>query len=601
MPFGAQQMQDGVRFRLWAPAQQRVSVVLGGSGPTLPMQAQEGGWHELVTAAARAGMSYQFALSDGTTVPDPASRFQPHDTKGPSEIIDPRAYRWSHPQWRGRRWDEAVIYEVHIGTFTPAGTYRAAIGKLDHLVDLGVTAIELMPVADFPGRWGWGYDGVLPYAPNDAYGRPEDLKALIDAAHARNLMVLLDVVYNHFGPVGNYLHAYAPQFFTSRHRTPWGDAINYDGPDSGPVREFAIHNALYWIDEYCLDGLRLDAVHAIVDDGPKHVLIELAERVQQLATGQGRHVHLVVENEANQARFLERNAERRPRWFIAQWNDDLHHCLHVAATGESGGYYEDYPQPVRMLGRALAEGFAYQGESSVHQNGRPRGEPSGHLPPDAFIAFMQNHDQIGNRAFGERLTHIAAPEAVRAAAAIYLLAPSVPLLFMGEEWATSRPFNYFCDLPELADAIREGRRKEFAKFPQFRHAHTRDAIPDPNERRTFTASCLDWHELNEAPHREWLDWYRSALTVRREVIVPLVRGAECAAGFELHGARGLRVDWRVAGRGQLTLLANLGNDTLRGIRQPNGRMEFAAGAHVQERLESAELGAWSVAWFVDRR
>lgn len=600
MPFGAQEAHGGVRFRLWAPAQRKVCVVLGENERRLPMETREGGWHELVTDAARARTSYRFALEDGTFVPDPASRFQPRDVQGPSEVVDPRAYAWSHPDWRGRAWEEAVVYELHVGTFTPAGTYRAAIDKLDHLVDLGVTAIELMPVGDFPGRRGWGYDGVLPFAPDSAYGRPEDLKALVDAAHARNLMVLLDVVYNHFGPVGNYLHAYAPQFFTARHKTPWGDAIDYDGPDSGPVREFMIQNALYWIDEYCLDGLRLDAVHAIVDDSPKHVLEELAERVRQLAVGQRRQVHLVVENEKNQARLLERDAERRPRWFTAQWDDDMHHCLHVAATGETAGYYEDYPDPVRMLGRALAEGFVYQGERSKHQDGGARGEPSSHLPPDAFIAFIQNHDQIGNRAFGERLTHLAEPAAVRAVAAIYLLAPSVPMLFMGEEWATSRPFNYFCDLPELADAIREGRRKEFEKFPQFRHAHVHECIPDPNDRETFTASCLDWQELNAPAHREWLAWYRSALDVRREIVVPLVRDAVRTANFEVIGTRGLRVRWDFEGGSALTLLANLGDDTLRGITEPPGRIVFAAGERADERLKREELGAWSVVWFVER-
>jgi malto-oligosyltrehalose trehalohydrolase len=341
MPFGAEFRDGRGRFRIWAPAQSALTLVIEGRAP-IRMQSAAGGWYESIVEA-EAGAQYRFALSDGTLVPDPASRYQPHDVDGPSELIDPQAYGWSMPAWRGLPWEEAVVYELHLGTFTPDGTFSAAIEKLDHLASLGITAIELMPIAEFPGRRNWGYDGVLPFAPDATYGRPEDFKAFVDAAHARGLMVLLDVVYNHFGPIGNRLGAYAPDFFTDRHKTPWGDAINYDGPGSAPVREFAIHNALYWIDEYCLDGLRLDAVHAIVDTSPKHVVVELAERVRALVAAQQRQVHLVLENEANLARFLERTDDGRPRNCTAQWNDDVHHCLHVAATGEASGYYEDAP------------------------------------------------------------------------------------------------------------------------------------------------------------------------------------------------------------------------------------------------------------------
>ncbi len=394
MPFGAEPQADGrVRFRLWAPPHREVRIELEGA--TAVMEAVGEGWHELVTDRARPGTRYRFVLPNGLHVPDPASRYQPEDVHGPSEVIDPAAYVWRDAGWTGRPWGEAVVYELHIGAFTPEGTFRAAIGKLDHLVALGVTGIEIMPIGDFPGRRNWGYDGVLPYAPDSSYGRPEDLKALVEAAHARGLMVLLDVVYNHFGPEGAYIHAIAPQTFTDRHKTPWGAAINFDGPESGPVREFVIHNALYWIEEFHLDGLRLDAVHAIHDDSPKQFLEELAERVR--AAMPDRHIHLILENEENQAKRLARGEDGEPRWYTAQWNDDVHHALHVAASGETKGYYADYKGDTEKLGRALAEGFAFQGEVMPYR-GHPRGELSADLPPTAFVAFIQNHDQVGNRA-----------------------------------------------------------------------------------------------------------------------------------------------------------------------------------------------------------
>ncbi|HEX7115931.1 MAG TPA: malto-oligosyltrehalose trehalohydrolase [Steroidobacter sp.] len=601
MPFGAEVCADGaVRFRIWAPAQREMKLRLDSQHDALTMRPLDDGWHELVTHEARVGSRYSFLLESGIEVPDPASRHQPEDTRGPSEVIDPRAYEWKERAWRGRPWESAVLYELHVGAFTPEGTFRAVIDKLDHLVDLGVTAIELMPVADFPGRWNWGYDGVLLFAPDASYGRPEDLKALIDAAHARGLMVFLDVVYNHFGPLCNHLSAYAPQFFTSRHKTPWGDAIDYDGPSSPLVRSFMIHNALYWIEEYCLDGLRLDAVHAIADDSSTHVLEELAERVQEFAAREGRRVHLVLENEANQVRLLERTPVGQPRWYAAQWNDDVHHCLHVAVTGESGGYYEDYADTLAMLVRALCEGFVYQGEPSVHQGGKLRGEVSRHLPPAAFVSFIQNHDQIGNRAFGERLTQIAPPEAVRAAAAIYLLAPSIPLLFMGEEWAAGSPFAYFCDLEELAEAIREGRRQEFAKFPEFQDARARERIPDPTAPETFFRSRLDWQELGREPHRSWRDWYRTLLRLRREMLIARQVGAsQWQARGELIGERGLQVSWQLPDASRLALCANLGGADLAGFAPPRGHVFFSQGPNAAERLQRGTLGPWSVVWALE--
>jgi malto-oligosyltrehalose trehalohydrolase len=549
------------------------------------------GWHELVSREAAAGTLYRFVLPDGTRVPDPASRFQPQDVHGPSEVIDAAAHRWTDAAWSGRPWREAVIYELHLGAFTPEGSFLAVIERLDHLAALGVTAVEIMPIADFPGSRNWGYDGVLLYAPDSSYGRPEDLKALIQAAHARGLMVLLDVVYNHFGPDGNYFPAFAPQFFTERHKTGWGAAINYDGADSGPVREFVIQNALYWIDEFHFDGLRLDAVHAIVDDGPKHLLDELAERVQTLAGD--RLVHLVLENEENQASRLTRGSDGRPRHYTAQWNDDIHHVLHVAATGEDKGYYIEYLDDTAKLARALAEGFAFQGEM-MNYRGKPRGEPSAQLPPAAFVAFVQNHDQIGNRAFGERLGAIAPAEAVRAVAAVYLLLPQVPMLFMGEEWGARQPFPFFCDFEgELADAVREGRRKEFAKFPEFQDAAMQARIADPQAEATFASAKLNWAELEKPLHSDALDWYQRILKTRREVIVPLVDSIHAAASeFREVGGSAVVVQWSLVHGIRLALAANLSARWITGFPSLPGRAfwrEGTVGAN-------GSFGPWAVQW-----
>ena len=404
---------------------------MGADGPqSLARARREGiplpeigdGWRELTLPEAKAGSRYAYRIDEGLLVPDPASRFQPEDVPGRSMVVDPKAHSWSDAAWRGRPFEEAVIYEVHVGTATPQGSYAALSRKLDELADEGLTAIELMPIADFPGRRNWGYDGVLPFAPDASYGAPHELKRLIDRAHGLNLMVFINVVYNHFGPSGNHLPKYAGTFFTNRHLTPWGDAINFDGENSRHVREFFIHNALYWLEEFHVDGLRFDAVHAIKDESGTHVLAEIAARVRRQFPE--RQVHLVLENDANEARWLARDAQGRPRRFTAQWNDDFHHAWHILATGEKEGYYGDYADdPVKRLGRTLAEGFAYQGEASAHREGRARGEVSAHLPPSAFVAFLQNHDQIGNRAFGERLSHLVEPKRLALAQAVLLLSP----------------------------------------------------------------------------------------------------------------------------------------------------------------------------------
>jgi malto-oligosyltrehalose trehalohydrolase len=582
MPFGAECDGDGVAFRLFAPQAAAVQLLIEGAAPVL-MDRDEAGWHSVRSGGCAPGTRYRYQLPDGQAVPDPASRFQPDDAAGASEVIDPAAYHWSDGDWRGRPWSEAVVYEMHVGAFTEEGTFRAAAGRLPHLADLGVTAVQVMPVADFPGRRNWGYDGVLPFAPDSAYGRPEDFKAFVEAAHRLGLMVLLDVVYNHFGPEANFLPAYAP-LFTERHVTPWGPGINFDGEGSAGIRRFVVENALYWLTEYHLDGLRLDAVHGLLDDSEPHILEELAAAVRGATAG--RVVHLVLENEENEASRLAPAGA-----FTAQWNDDAHHVLHTALTGEGLGYYADYLGRTDLLGRALAEGFAFQGETMDYR-GSPRGEPSDALPTTAFVAFLQNHDQVGNRATGERIALLAPEAAVRAAAAVYLLLPQVPMIFMGEEWGTGRPFPFFVGFEgELAEKVREGRRREFARFPAFADEAAREAIPDPAAEATFLSAKLDWRELETEPHRAHLDLYRRLLAVRRAEIVPRlgegVRGGRHAALAD--GA--VRVDWTLFGGETLLLEANLSPRPLPGLPEAPGRRLWQEGAG-----EGGGLGPWAVRW-----
>jgi malto-oligosyltrehalose trehalohydrolase len=588
--WGPESLDDGsVRFRLWAPAQRRILLALE-EGHEIPLRPQGDGWHELITTRAHVGSRYRFKLMDGTLVPDPASRFQPDDVMGPSEVTE-CAYPWRSRDWRGRPWHSAVIYEVHVGAFTRAGTFAAILERLPHLVELGVTAIQLMPIADFPGRHNWGYDGVLPYAPDSSYGRPEELKALVDAAHSHGLMILLDVVYNHFGPEGNYLAQYAPQFFTDRHHTPWGAAINFDGADARPVRDFFIENALYWLDEFRFDGLRLDAVHHLVDESDTHILRELAVTVR--ACLPDRLIHLILENEENEASHLARDGTGTPTRYTAQWNDDLHHVLHTAASNESHGYYQDYHGDETKLQRALSEGFAFQGEIMPYR-GSARGEPSARLPPTAFVAFLQNHDQIGNRAFGERLHMIAPAEAFRAITAIYLLLPQIPMLFMGEEWQAAQPFVYFCDFKgALAQAIREGRRKEFARFPAFRACPAERAFPEPDDPATFASAQLDWDAVGEARAAAALRRYRRILEVRhRELIPRLPLIGPRAARIERLADFAFRTVWRVGAAEELVLTANLSNETVRSRPTDLGRLLWTDVPWVND----GTLAPWTVIW-----
>lgn len=581
--FGARLTSGGAAFRIWAPAAKRVHVVLDGAH-ALTRDAE--GWFSADIADVRAGAHYRFRIDDAIDVPDPASAFQPNDIGGPCEIIDHDAYVWRAQDWRGRPWHETVVLECHVGTFTAEGTYRAIIDRLDHLADTGITALELMPLADFPGRRNWGYDGVLWYAPDSAYGRPENLKALIDAAHLRGMMVFLDVVYNHFGPEGNYLGQYAPPFSTQA-QTPWGSAIDYRVPQ---VRAFAIESALAWLRDYRFDGLRLDAVHAILDQGEASLLRELSQAAGELAAATGRHIHLVLEDDDNRASLLD-PASPPDGEYRAQWNDDYHHAWHVLLTGETHGYYGDYaPSPLRFVARTLGSGFAYQGEPSQHRNGRPRGEPSGALPPAAFVNFLQNHDQIGNRPCGDRLESLTGKVQIEAALAITLLAPCIPMLFMGEEWGSTRPFPYFCDFEgDLAQAIRDGRRNEFrAAF-----AMSGDAIPDPLAASTFQSAKLDWDARSSEAGRRRLALVRDLLALRRAQITPRLAGARF--GDASAGDDGwLQAFWRLGDGTALHLHANLSD---RAVPCPDAPLD---ADRIWGDAPAGSAAPWSVTWHIGR-
>jgi malto-oligosyltrehalose trehalohydrolase len=566
---GASVLDDGrTRFRFWAPAQEIVSVAIE-DGEILPMTRWPDGWFEAV-GSAPAGTRYRYRLSDGTLVPDPASRAQSRDVHDPSIVIDPRAYAWRNAAWRGRPWPETVLYEVHVGAY---GGFKGVMNELLRLKELGITAIELMPINDFPGERNWGYDGVLPYAPDASYGTPQELKALIDSAHDLGLMVFLDVVYNHFGPDGNYLSLYAPQFFREDHQTPWGPAIDFRQPN---VRRFFTQNVLYWLKEYRFDGLRFDAVHAIEQ---QDWVDEMAATVRA-TTEPGRHVHLVLEHH-NDASHLERELD-------AQWNDDGHNVLHVLLTGESAGYYGDYTDsPADKLARCLAEGFIYQGEH-CHYQGGPRGKPSGHLPPTSFVLFLQNHDQIGNRAFGERLTTLTDPRALEAAIALQLLCPQIPLLFMGEETASRTPFLFFTDHHGgLADAVREGRRNEFARFPAFSDPAVRERIPDPNAPRTFTAS-IPHADVEPGTAREV--FYRRLLALRHSEIMPRLDHSH-SLGAQSVGKEAVQASWRMGDGAVLTIACNLGPAAV-SIVPPSGKLLFATCDFTAGTLPGRSTCAW---------
>lgn len=580
--FGPVLSAEGTTFRLWAPAATSVDLMLDRP---IAMTKQPDGWYTATVKEAGAGTRYRFRIDGELEVPDPASLFQPDDVFDPSEVIDHASYHWRADTWSGRPWADTIILETHVGTFTQEGTYRAMTDKLDHLVATGITALELMPLNDFAGRRNWGYDGVLWYAPDDSYGRPDDLKTLIDEAHLRGLMVFLDAVYNHFGPEGNYLGRYAPDFFMKAN-TPWGAAIDYRQP---LVRDFAIQSALHWLRDYRFDGLRLDAVHEIAEAGENPLLHDLSIAVGDLARQTGRIIHLMVENDDNRASLLAPQIDPPDGHYRAQWNDDYHHAWHVLLTGESGGYYRDYvTDPRRYIQRELTSGFGYQGEPSEHRNNRPRGEPSLALSPLAFINFLQNHDQIGNRALGDRLESLAKREAIEAALAITLLAPMPPMLFMGEEWGSRQPFPFFCDFKGgLAEAVRAGRRREF----QAAYAKYGDDVPDPLDATTFTSAKLDWRALDQERGGARLALIRELLAIRHRDIIPhLAQARFSPTPSNPPPAPLLSVQWILGNGRTLFLIANISD-------QPT---ENPSRSHPGHAIWGGEppaiLPPWSVFW-----
>jgi malto-oligosyltrehalose trehalohydrolase len=578
LPFGATPMApDRTRFRLWAPAQRTIALEIEDAA-AVPMTRSPGGWFE-AEARCGAGRRYRYQLDDGALVPDPASRAQADDVHGPSLVVDPAGYAWKHAEWSGKPWPTVVLYELHVGAL---GGFAGVQAALPALADLGVTAVELMPINDFPGQRNWGYDGVLPFAPDRAYGTPDDLKALVDAAHGLGLMIFLDVVYNHFGPDGNYLGLYAPGFFRKDIATPWGPAIDFSRPQ---VREFFIQNALYWLMEYRFDGLRFDAVHAICDPG---WLDEMATIVRRTIEP-GRFVHLVLEHDGNAAEHLRRE-------FNAQWNDDAHHVLHVLLTGECDGYYADYAdRPADKLARCLAEGFVYQGDPSIHRKGARRGSLSADLPPTSFVLFLQNHDQIGNRPFGDRLVQHANPDALRAAVALQLLCPQVPLIFMGEEGGSRTPFLFFTDHHgELARAVREGRRREFASFTGFQPGERADSIPDPNALETFSASRP---RPDTGTGAMWRDYYKRLLALRTSVLVPHL-GATRAIAAAAVGPAAAVATWNIAGNHVLRLATNLGVDVC-SVEPPGGDLLFESRPGTGEQAREGRLQARSTVAFLE--
>ena len=494
------------KFSVWAPLPNKVELQVNGK--LLPMRRDEEGWWTVEVPDASPGNNYGFKLDGAGPFPDPRSPSQPEGVHKLSRLLDENAFQWSCRNFQAQPLTSAIIYELHPGTFTPGGTFIAAIEKLEHLVALGVTHVELMPVVEFSGDRGWGYDGVDLFAPHHAYGTPDDLKKLVDACHARGLAVILDVVYNHLGPAGNYLAKYGP-YFTKKFASAWGEGINFDGPDSREVRRFFCDNALMWLRDFHFDGLRLDAVHGIVDTSAIHFLEQLEIEVERLSAQLGRHLALIPESDLNDPRLLW-SRERGGYQLDAQWSDDFHHALHTVLTGERTGYYSDFGT-IGALARALRHAFVYDGEFSPHRR-RHHGRPVEGLSGHRFLGYLQNHDQVGNRARGDRSSHLMGPKKLKIGAALVLASPFLPMLFQGEEWGASTPFFYFTDYrePELANAVREGRCREFAAF-----GWKPEDTADPQARETFEQSKLNWNEISKPPHAEVLDWHKRLIQLRR--------------------------------------------------------------------------------------
>jgi maltooligosyltrehalose trehalohydrolase len=541
-------------FRVWAPHASRVEIQVGDG--RFALVAEDRGYWSITLPPVGPGADYAFVLDDGEPLPDPRSPWQPHGVHSPSRVVDHAAFRWTDASWRAGPLASAVIYELHVGTFTGAGTFEAAIERLGHLTELGVTHVELMPVGEFPGARGWGYDGVGLYAPHHAYGGPEGLKGLVDACHSLGLAVILDVVYNHLGPAGNYLGRFGP-YFTERYATPWGQAVNLDGPESEEVRRFFCDNALMWLRDYHFDGLRLDAVHAIIDTSAVHFLEQLAVEVRSLEGQLGRHLVLIAESDLNDPRVV-RPSEVGGYGLDAQWCDDFHHALHSVLTGERDGYYADFCS-LSDLARALKHAFVYDGRYSAFRR-RPYGRPTTGLSGHRFVGFLQNHDQIGNRAQGERSSHLMSPGRLKIAMALVVTAPFIPMLFQGEEWGASSPFQYFTDLedPELGRAVSDGRRREFEAF-----GWSPEEVPDPQAIETFQRSKLNWEERRREPHVSLLDWYRCLIQLRQRMAALLDGRLDRMRVTIDEEAR-----WLILERGPVTVACNL---AMREQRVPVGR------------------------------
>jgi maltooligosyltrehalose trehalohydrolase len=559
-------------FRVWAPERATVDLVIGGR--RVPMGRAPRGWWAATVDDAGPGTDYSFEIDGGPARPDPRSAFQPSGIDGPSRVVDHAAFGWSDTGWRGLPLAGAVLYECHVGTFSAEGTFGGVIGHLAHLADLGVDAIELMPVAEFSGQRGWGYDGVDLFAPHHAYGGPDGLKRLVDAAHDHGLGVVMDVVYNHLGPAGNYLREFGP-YFSARHRTNWGDAVNFDGPGSDEVRRFVIDNALMWLRDYRCDGLRLDAVHAIVDQSATHILEELAVEVDALAAHTGRPLFLIAESDLNDPRFV-RSRDAGGYGLDAAWADEWHHALHATLTGERSGYYEDFG-PLPLLAKALRQAWVYDGTYSPHRQ-RVHGRPPAGLSGSKFVVATQNHDQVGNRAAGERASALMSDGRLRVAAALLLTSPFVPLLFQGEEWGAATPFQYFTGHtdPELGRVVSRGRREEFSSF-----GWEPGNVPDPQDPATFERSRLDWAEPGKDRHADLLAWYRRLIALRRRI--PALTDPRLGrVSTECYPARGSLV----VRRGPVVVAANLGERDWAFPAAPGAEL-LAASDH---RIEPAEHG-----------
>jgi maltooligosyltrehalose trehalohydrolase len=571
---GARVEHDGVHYSVWAPLHREMTVDIrrfGGGAERLTMVKDEKGYFTVQDIRGKAGDRYSYILPDGVATPDPASRFQPEGVHGFSECVDPRTFEWRARDWKRPGWRGQSIYEIHLGTFTKEGTFAAAIDRLDHVVQLGVDAIEIMPVADFPGQRNWGYDGVALFAPARCYGSPDSFRALVDAAHERGLAVILDVVYNHLGPDGNYLSRFSNGYFHPDRHTPWGQAFHLSGPGSEPVRNFFLSNVGYWLDEFRIDGLRLDATHAIEDDSPRHLLAEMAD------IAHGRGAFLIAEDERNSCDILGR-PDGSGAGIDAAWADDFHHEVRVALTGVQESYFKSYRGTAEELAHTLRHGWFFTGQPYPFWKGRPKGEESSHLPAKAFVYCIENHDQVGNRALGERLENLIEPAAFKAASALLCLSPYPPLIFMGQEWAASTPFLYFTDhAGELGKLVSEGRRKEFSAAG-LNEGLAPEQIPDPQAASTFEDSKLKWDEAGIAPHSTMLTVYQECLRERR---------------WWIHGDALARSNWRVAAIGETVAIRYERAGPLRVVvscLKPGARIEIAA----EEFLELPANHSWSV-------